>query len=351
MKDIFNPYKLLNHCDCIQHMVTDNKTYPVAVEIDLTNKCNHRCVWCMFDKFKEKTPVTLEKQLVFNLLNELQEVGVKAITYVGGGEPTLHKDFDEIITRSYEMGFEVGLVTNGEIIDTKVDLLKKCCKFVRVSLDAGSRKTHDILHKPKSNDFKKTSAITSFGRIIKGLKKLCKDKGELVVGCGFLVHPDNFFEIPDLVNLLFMANVDYLQIRPVYMKGLTFSDKMLNELDKMMEKALDIAKGTNLHIVANWKRFKEFNGQEEKVAKCLAHNILSIICADGKLYLCCQLRGNKRFELGDLHDQSFREIWEGEKRQVAINNVNMDRCPPCRYSTYNKIMDYMASERRHGNFL
>ncbi len=148
-----------------------------------------------------------------------------------------------------------------------------------------------------------------------------------------------------------MANVDYLQIRPVYMKGLTFSDKMLNELDKVMEKAFEIAKGTNLHIVANWKRFNEFNGKDSRVEKCLAHNILSIICADGKLYLCCQLRGNKRFELGDLHDQSFREIWEGEKRQVAINNVNMDRCPPCRYSTYNKIMDYFATERRHGNFL
>jgi MoaA/NifB/PqqE/SkfB family radical SAM enzyme len=122
----------------------------------------------MFDKFKSVAPVSLEKSLVFNLLNELQEVGVKAITYVGGGEPTLHKDFDEIITRSYEMGFEVGLVTNGEIIDTKIDLLKKCCKFVRVSLDAGTRKTHDILHKPKSNDFKKLQPLLPLAVLLKG---------------------------------------------------------------------------------------------------------------------------------------------------------------------------------------
>ena len=86
-------------------MVDDNKTFPIAVEIDLTNRCNHQCVWCMFEGFKGRKPFSLEKSLVFDLLQELKTLGVKAVTYVGGGEPTLHRDFDEILEYTWELVF------------------------------------------------------------------------------------------------------------------------------------------------------------------------------------------------------------------------------------------------------
>ena len=105
MKSIFNPYKLLNHYPKVEGMIKDNKTFPIAVEIDLTNKCNHKCIWCMFEGFKERKPHSLDKELVFDLLKELKSLDVKAITFVGGGEPTLHRDFDEILEFAFEQGF------------------------------------------------------------------------------------------------------------------------------------------------------------------------------------------------------------------------------------------------------
>lgn len=351
MNDIFNSFKLLNHFNKIENMIKNNNTYPIAVEIDLTNLCNHDCIWCMFDRFKAKNPVSLSEDLVYGLLQELKDCGIKAITYVGGGEPTLHKAFDKIIEKSFNMGFDVGVVTNGELLEDKAEIIQKYCKFVRVSLDAGTKRTHDALHKPKSNNCKKTSGVTAFGKIIKGIRKVCKNKGDLIVGTAFLVHPDNYFELPELVDLLSVIGVDYIQIRPVFMKGLIFSDKLLSDLDKIIQKCDENVKGTGLHIVTLRNRFKEFNGDDLLPDKCLAHNLLTIIGADGKVYLCCQLRGNSKFELGDLNKQYFREIWNSEQRQEAIKKIDLSRCPPCRYKTYNKIMGYMASERRHSNFL
>jgi len=351
MESIFNPFKLLNHYKEIQDMIKDNRTFPVAVEIDLTNKCNHKCVWCMFDKFKEQCPVSLDKDLLKGTLKELKECGVKAITYVGGGEPLLYKDFDEIMKYSYELGFEIGVVTNGELIDLRLNSLKKYCKFVRISLDAGNRKTHNTLHKPVMNREKMTSSFTSFYKILEGIKKLTKDKKDLIVGVGFLTHPINFGDIPELTKTLIDLKVDYLQVRPVYIKGMVFSEKLLLDINKSIEKSEEIVKGSNLHLIAIKNRFKEFNGEDLPSKKCLAHNILSIIGADGKVYLCCQLRGNKEFELGDLTKETFRDIWNGELRQKVINKIDIKRCPPCRYKTYNKIMNYLAGERRHMNFL
>ncbi len=37
-------------------MIKDNTTFPIAAEIDLTNICNHNCVWCMFEGFRKRTP-------------------------------------------------------------------------------------------------------------------------------------------------------------------------------------------------------------------------------------------------------------------------------------------------------
>src|SRR5688500_6963417 len=45
--DPFNPHKILNHFDRISAFVRGELVYPITVEIDPTNVCNHRCKWCV----------------------------------------------------------------------------------------------------------------------------------------------------------------------------------------------------------------------------------------------------------------------------------------------------------------
>ena len=342
MKSILNAYKILNHLPAVEEMIKDNKVFPPAVEIDLTNKCNHRCIWCMFDQFREKCPDTLKTESVYKLLEELKEAGIKAITYVGGGEPLLHRDFDAILYKSKELGFDIGVVTNGELLEYHIKAIKDTCKFCRISLDAGNSVDHKKLHRAKCK---------SFGRITKGIKMLGQDKGDLVLGVAFLLHPYNFYQIVNLVNILALLKVDYMQVRPVYMPGLTFTDRIKYKINIVLEEAQKVAREVGINFITFKNRFREFFEEDLKPQRCLAHNVLSVIGADGKVYLCCQLRGNHKFILGDIYKDSFNDIWLSQDRQDAISKIDINRCPPCRYKKYNEIMDYLSSERRHKNFL
>ena len=50
----------------------------------------------------------------------MRKLGAKAITFTGGGEPMIHKDFYEILVTSKKLGFDCGLITNGSIITRKM---------------------------------------------------------------------------------------------------------------------------------------------------------------------------------------------------------------------------------------
>lgn len=338
--ECLNPYKILNHFPEVEKMIADNKTFPLAVEIDLTNVCNHNCIWCMFEGFRKKSPETLKTELVMKLKEDLKACGIKAVTFVGGGEPLVHKDFS-LICEEYLKDFDVGVVTNGEFINKHIDVLQKC-KFVRISLDAGTSRTHRRLHRSKGE---------SYRIIMNNIKALRKLNPELVIGVAFLVHPENCYEIPELANFLSVIGVDYLQVRPVYMKGLKFDEKMLAKLEQILTDTENNVKDTKMAFITFRNRFSEFNGNDFRPTSCKAHNLLSIIGADSKIYLCCQLRGNPYFVLGNLKEKSFQEIWLSEERQKVIEWIDIKRCPPCRYKKYNEVMNYLASERGHNNFL
>ncbi|HNR64701.1 MAG TPA: radical SAM protein [Atribacterota bacterium] len=342
MKYILNPYKILNHVPVLNEMIKDNKTPPMAVEIDLTNLCNHNCIWCMFDRYRAKNPVSLEKDLVFNLLQDLKAIGVKAITYVGGGEPLLYPHFKEVLYKTKELGFDCGVVTNGELLIENIQAIKDCCQFCRVSLDAGSSADHKALHRGRWNSFK---------RVLQGIEALGKEKGDLILGVAFLLHTINFYKLTELVKILSILKVDYLQVRPVYMPGLVFTDRVKQKINIQIDEAQKMAHTTGLHLITFKHRFREFYEEDLRPEKCLAHNILSIIGADSNVYLCCQLRGNPKFSIGNLKEKSFKDIWESDQRQEVIDRIDLSRCPPCRYKKYNEIMEYLSSERRHANFL
>ena len=46
-------------------------------------------------------------------------MGSKAITFTGGGEPMIHKNFGEILEYTKSLGYYCGLITNGSVITEK----------------------------------------------------------------------------------------------------------------------------------------------------------------------------------------------------------------------------------------
>ena len=85
---------------------------PLSVQLDLTYRCNERCVHCYLDHedYGEMTTVEIKK-----LLDELAEANVFFLT-MSGGEILMRKDFFEILEYARALLFCVTLKTNAVLI-------------------------------------------------------------------------------------------------------------------------------------------------------------------------------------------------------------------------------------------
>jgi MoaA/NifB/PqqE/SkfB family radical SAM enzyme len=86
--------------------------FPLSVQIDLTYRCNERCVHCYLDHEDHGEMTTAE---IKHLLDQMAEAGVFVLT-LSGGEILMRKDFFEILEYARKLTFCVKLKTNAVMI-------------------------------------------------------------------------------------------------------------------------------------------------------------------------------------------------------------------------------------------
>ena len=111
-----------------------------------TNRCTRNCSWCSCGKEDRQTEMDIAE--ILQLFDMLSSIGTEAITLSGGGEPTLHRDFDHILSagnKDYE--FKLGLVTNGDLLlNNKLSnkTINDNVQWLRISLN--DKQLEDIDH-------------------------------------------------------------------------------------------------------------------------------------------------------------------------------------------------------------
>ncbi|HTZ18964.1 MAG TPA: radical SAM/SPASM domain-containing protein [Dissulfurispiraceae bacterium] len=90
------------------------------VHIELTNVCDFNCLFC--PKAEMKRPYGyMETALAKRLISEIGDKGIaEKVTFHVMGEPTLHRDFFEILDHACKEGVNVGLTTNGSRLSGEV---------------------------------------------------------------------------------------------------------------------------------------------------------------------------------------------------------------------------------------
>jgi radical SAM protein with 4Fe4S-binding SPASM domain len=115
---------------------------PLTVQLDLTYRCNERCVHCYLDHDDHGEMTTTEYK---KLLDELAEAGVFFLT-MSGGEIMLRKDFFEILeyARLKHM-FSVKLKTNAVLIREReaARLRELGVESVQISIYSHREHVHD----------------------------------------------------------------------------------------------------------------------------------------------------------------------------------------------------------------
>jgi MoaA/NifB/PqqE/SkfB family radical SAM enzyme len=86
--------------------------------LEITRQCNLKCVHCYADSSPMGTSGRMPKQRWLSLIDEARQLGVKHVQFIGG-EPTIHRDFEEMVEFAAAQGMSIEVYTNLTHIDAK----------------------------------------------------------------------------------------------------------------------------------------------------------------------------------------------------------------------------------------
>jgi MoaA/NifB/PqqE/SkfB family radical SAM enzyme len=315
--------------NCLLAGIRDGKKAfagPEQVTVDLTNRCNQRCVGCwMHSPFlKNKPDADLLKQelnlaTVKSLIKSLAKMGTQRLRFTGGGEPFMHPSIMEIIAYTKENGLVCGITTNFTLLDKPQikELIKLGVDELAISLWAATKEGYQKTH-PQS-------PAGLFDKIKENMVFLAQQKKDK----------------PQVTICNVFSNINYQQIEAMFDFALDY------QADGIYFTLLDALEGTDsllltqkqsayllakAELVLNkWKKlgkeksikldnFDGFinrlkNGQvscgnydfrDINTYPCYAGWIFSRILADGNVAPCC--RGVKKV-MGNINLEDFSQIW------------------------------------------
>ena len=346
----FLPFKILKHAGRVESMLAGDVTYPVSVEIDLSNVCNHGCPWCSFNGFRQDNWVHLPAGRALTLLEELAEVGVQSVTFTGGGEPLVHSNAADIFRRAKALGLAYGVVTNGRRLEgDRAQAIAEGATFVRVSLDAGTAQSHQMLH---------ATATPEYERIMLNIAQLRMLAPRMTIGASMCVFDVNRGEIRQAAQRVKAVGGNYLEVRPVFpteWRGGGFGNPLSADMVDEARAALEDAKRENtdtFRVIGMIHRFDQVTDATKPYERCHIGPLTTVINADGYLYHCCIQRGMPDFRAGSVLNRPFKDVWMNEAQRAMQASIDVSKCPPCRYDGYNQIIEEaFQADGLHSRFL
>ncbi|MEW6235201.1 MAG: radical SAM protein [Candidatus Omnitrophota bacterium] len=354
--------KVYYHWDHLYPYLKTGDCYPIHMIVGLTNLCNHACIWCyaydaISSHYNENNFAS--KDMIVNLVEEAARLGLKAITLVGTGEPTMHPHFVEIVKGIKNAGVDLGLFTNGSLLKgDKLQAILDTHTFMRVSVSAATAEEHNHIHHSGRQ-------INDFDKIVENVKTALNKRNSHsfpTVGVQFSVNHHNWKSLLSACSLWKEIGVDYFEIKPVYKnQNVEEHEENLIPLDEVLELMKETQKleAEGFAVYAKYAQFNKVVGAPAKnnrgYQKCHGQSFSTFFDPDGNLYICGNLHGQERFCIGNiLKEGSFEAVWNGKQRKELLENLDVNQCPiGCRLDPLNLIIEDMINPdaKIHPNFV
>jgi sulfatase maturation enzyme AslB (radical SAM superfamily) len=309
--------KILAHLDKVDKAIAGEIKGVITCEINSSNYCQNNCEWCIYKDYIRSNRCHLDLPVFVKAISELKLLGCRSITFTGGGEPLMNPHIDFMISHAKEMGFELGLITNGINLNIISDQIEDF-KFIRVSLDATSREEYI---KYKRADY--------FDRVCKNIKSITS-KSNIDFGISMLYIPGNEESANNFSELGNKLGCTYSQIKPLVDDDVEQNNKVVRNIKGSFPTERYVSSG---------------------MIPCLIAGLIGQVSADGCCYYCCIHAGKPQYKIGDLSVDSLRNILE--RRQGFV--PDFDDCSVCRYMNYAieylKVKDNKYRLLRHISFL
>ncbi|MAO10548.1 MAG: GTP 3',8-cyclase MoaA [Flavobacteriaceae bacterium] len=199
------------------------------LRISLTERCNLRCTYCMPADGITLSPKShiMTYEEIYTIAKEFVANGITKIRLTGG-EPLVRKDASLIMEKLASLPVELGITTNGVIVDRFISQFKKCgINKINVSLDS--------LNPDKNKSITRRDYFT---KVYENIHLLLKKGFEVKVNC-VLMKNFNEDEIIDFIELTKNQNLQIRFIEFMPFDGNKWNMEKLVSLEEILEKVYE----------------------------------------------------------------------------------------------------------------
>jgi wyosine [tRNA(Phe)-imidazoG37] synthetase (radical SAM superfamily) len=173
-EEAYSPFKVVHHMDKVSQLRKRMQPVPSQVQLVISDVCNHDCSFCAYrmsgytsnenfgvlNNVSQQIDNNPNRKIPYGkcieIIKDCKEMGVGAIQFTGGGEPTTHPEHSKIFQKVIDLDMDLALITNGAIL--RPDAIKTLvhAKWVRVSVDAGTSEMYSKIRNVKKGKFDRT---------------------------------------------------------------------------------------------------------------------------------------------------------------------------------------------------
>lgn len=347
--------KLHYHLPRVADWAAGKTIYPIYMELSPMGACNHRCTFCGVD-FMGYESRRLDADLLCARLEELGRLGLRSAMYAGEGEPLLHPEIARIIETTKKAGIDAAVTTNGTALKRALaERILPHTEWIKVSLNAGSAETYAAVHGTKAGDF---------DRVFRNLSDAVAVRREgghkCTLGAQIVLLPENRHEVVQLARLCREVGLDYLVVKPYsqHTQSITVRYKHLSYEDdvRALQEDLSAENGDGFEVVLRVNAMARGAEVEKPYKSCQSLPFWSYVDAGGNVWGCSVYLKDPRFFYGNLSEESFEAIWNGERRRESLRFVeeelDISGCRKnCRMDAINRYLWDLKHPPEHLNFI
>jgi radical SAM protein with 4Fe4S-binding SPASM domain len=295
------------------------KGLPISISIEPTTSCNLRCPECPSGLRSFTRPTGMLKGATFRrVIDELADT-LTYLTFYFQGEPYLHPDFLDMVRYASDKGIYTSTSTNGHYLKEEQarETVASGLDRLIISIDGTTQETYESYR-----------IGGDLAKVIDGAKQIIRFKKELKsatphVVFQFLVVKPNEHQISDVRKLARELGVDQVALKSAQIYDYTNGSDLMPTNEKYSRYRLN----------ANGK----YSIKNNLLNHCWKMWNSCVITWDGKVVPCC-FDKDAKFVLGDIHQNSFGEIWNSEKyrqfRQSLLRSRDeIEICKNCTEGT------------------
>ena len=339
-----NVSKLLKHLPKIQLLQDGKRPSPVMFHMSPANPCNLTCSFCCFANRTLKEMLTLEQMK--KAIDSFVELGATGMELTGGGEPTLHPKFGEVVNYAYERGLKIGVVTNGTTISKwhKVGGVWDKLEWIRLGMygfyegytyDIEALRTYKNLTIGAAyiwdENFTSSDNPNITGNWLDTKSKKLSQKRQT---------PEHFDRMLEWVEK------EKIPTRIAF-NSIKTSDLIIQDIDMIRQRIKDKELKYAFLSDFNWKGTR-------RNSNCYMHNFKPFVFTDGNVYVCpCaemsvenSYKVNDEFKICDI--DGIMDYYNNVQDNNGIKRSHT--CAYCKYAAQNELIDDALTDTEHNDF-